>query len=61
MSILKKEIVSLSRHALYPSTIIDIIRNYMKSSRENAFKNLPIFIELILKYLFSFNIKKNTN
>lgn len=37
-------------HMLYPCSIIDLIRNYIKSSQSHALKHLPFFIEIILKY-----------
>ena len=49
--LIKKEIQNLDKHPLYPCSIIDIIRNYIKAQAKNASKHLPLFIEIILKTL----------
>ena len=41
--------MNVDRHTLYPCSIIDIIRNYIKSQSSVAQKHLPFFLEMILK------------
>ncbi|CAD8190007.1 unnamed protein product [Paramecium pentaurelia] len=49
--ILNKDIVNLETHLFYPSSIIEIIRNYIKSQHQNIHKQLPILMDIILKSL----------
>ncbi|CAD8191725.1 unnamed protein product [Paramecium octaurelia] len=49
--ILNKDIVNLETHLFYPSSIIEIIRNYIKSQHNNIHKQLPILMDIILKSL----------
>ncbi|KAL4468274.1 hypothetical protein ABPG72_015810 [Tetrahymena utriculariae] len=51
LQIVSREIENKDRHPLYPCSIIDIIRNYIKVQSESARNKLPIFIEIILKSL----------
>jgi hypothetical protein len=45
LDIIKKEILNYERHALYPCTIIDISKNFIKSVPETAQKFLTFFVE----------------
>ncbi|CAK62664.1 unnamed protein product (macronuclear) [Paramecium tetraurelia] len=49
--ILNKDIVNLETHFLYPSSIIEIIRYYIKSQHNNIHKLLPSLMDIILKSL----------
>ncbi|CAD8124142.1 unnamed protein product [Paramecium sonneborni] len=49
--ILNKDIQNLETHLLYPSSIIEIIRNYIKSQHNNIHKQLPFLMDIILKSL----------
>lgn len=49
-TIIRKDIVNLEMHVLYPCSIIDIIRHFIKSQQNNIVKHLPFLMEIILKY-----------
>ncbi|KRX08238.1 WD40-repeat-containing domain [Pseudocohnilembus persalinus] len=50
-SLIKTEITQIENHQLYPCSVIDIIKNFIKQSFADAQKHLPFFIEIILKSL----------
>ncbi|KAM3137545.1 hypothetical protein pb186bvf_010335 [Paramecium bursaria] len=50
-NIIKQDILNLETHYLYPCSIIDLIRNYIKYQSQNAQQYLPLLIEIILKSL----------
>ena len=50
MTNLQKEITNTNRHYLFPTTIIDLIRHFIKSESSILInKYLVIFVEIILK------------
>jgi len=55
MKTLKNEINNFEEHCLYPCSIIDVIRNFIKVESKNAKKSLPLLIESILKYFWFLN------
>lgn len=57
LKILKENILNTNIHFLYPTAIIDIIRNFLKSQNpKQIHKYLHNFVEIILKYFVNNNI-----
>ena len=49
MQVLKKEAVNQEIHHMYPSSVIEILRQFIKSQKPN--KHLGFYVELLLKCL----------